>query len=117
MSRKGTLTGGYYDSRKSRLDLQRQMWENKRQLEAAEGEKADLRQQLEDILYEPTNCSYECSNLYSKLFAQEHPLGTLQLILTHLYIFSQVSLTSLLRILCGNGRRNLFSKPTCALNT
>lgn len=49
MSRKGTLTGGYYDSRKSRLEMQRLIWEHKEQLEAAEGEKAELRQQLEDI--------------------------------------------------------------------
>ena len=49
MSRKGTLTGGYYDSRRSRLEMQRQIWEHKEQLEAAEGEKAELRQQLEDI--------------------------------------------------------------------
>ena len=49
VSRKGTLTGGYYDSRKSRLEMQRQIWEHKEQLEAAEGEKAELRQQLEDI--------------------------------------------------------------------
>ena len=49
VSRKGTLTGGYYDSRRSRLEMQRQIWEHKEQLEAAEGEKAELRQQLEDI--------------------------------------------------------------------
>ena len=29
--------------------MQRQIWEHKEQLEAAEGEKAELRQQLEDI--------------------------------------------------------------------
>ena len=50
MSRKGTLTGGYYDTRRSRLEMQRQIWQNKERLETAEGEKADLKRQLEDIL-------------------------------------------------------------------
>ena len=50
MSRKGTLTGGYYDTRRSRLEMQRQMVEQRERLEAAEGERAQLRHQLDHIL-------------------------------------------------------------------
>ena len=49
MSRKGTLTGGYYDTRRSRLEMQRQMLEQKERLEAAERDRAELRHQLEHI--------------------------------------------------------------------
>ena len=49
VSRKGTLTGGYYDTRRSRLEMQRQMLEQRERLEAAERERAELRQQLEHI--------------------------------------------------------------------
>lgn len=49
VSRKGTLTGGYYDSRRSRLEMQRQIWEHREKLEEAEGEKAQLRQKLEEL--------------------------------------------------------------------
>ncbi len=57
MSRKGTLTGGYYDSRSSRLELQRLVWETKQRLESAEGEKAEFRHQLADIL--PTQLTFK----------------------------------------------------------
>ena len=49
MSRKGTLTGGYYDTRRSRFEMQRQMLDQKERLEAAERERAELRHQLEHI--------------------------------------------------------------------
>jgi len=51
VSRKGTLTGGYYDSRRSRLEIQRQIVEQKERLEATQGEKDQLRGQIDDILY------------------------------------------------------------------
>ena len=51
MSRKGTLTGGYYDSRRSRLEIQRQIVELKEKLEATKGEKDQLRGQIDDILW------------------------------------------------------------------
>ena len=50
VSRKGTLTGGYYDTRRSRLEMQKQMKEQQERLEAAESERAQLRHQLDHIL-------------------------------------------------------------------
>ena len=50
MSRKGTLTGGYYDSRRSRLEIQRQIVDLKERLETTQGEKDELRGQIDDIL-------------------------------------------------------------------
>ena len=50
VSRRGTLTGGYYDTRRSRLEMQRQMVEQRERLEAAEDERAQLRHQLDHIL-------------------------------------------------------------------
>ncbi len=50
VSRKGTLTGGYYDSRRSRLEIQRQIVELKERIEATMTEKGQLQQQIDDIL-------------------------------------------------------------------
>ena len=56
MSRKGALTGGYYDTRMSRLEQQRLVNEHTGKLAEMEREKAELKRQLEDILHlEPTN--------------------------------------------------------------
>ena len=49
MSRKGTLTGGYYDSRRSRLEIQRQIIEHKERIESTQAEKDQLRVQIDDI--------------------------------------------------------------------
>ena len=51
MSRKGALTGGYYDTRMSRLEQQRLVNEHTSRLAEMEREKAELKRQLEDILY------------------------------------------------------------------
>lgn len=50
MSRKGALTGGYYDSRRSRLEIQRQIMELKERMESTLGEKQQLQKQIDDIL-------------------------------------------------------------------
>ena len=50
MSRRGALTGGYYDSRKSRLEMQRTIWTLQSKLEEEETETAKLKKELEDIL-------------------------------------------------------------------
>ena len=50
VSRRGTLTGGYYDSRRSRLEIQRQIVELKERMEATQGEKEQLQRQIDDIL-------------------------------------------------------------------
>ena len=50
VSRKGTLTGGYYDSRRSRLEIQRKIVELKERIESTQGEKEQLQQQIDDIL-------------------------------------------------------------------
>ena len=50
VSRKGTLTGGYYDTRRSRLEQQRMITELKQKLEEEESERSSLKSELEDIL-------------------------------------------------------------------
>jgi hypothetical protein len=55
VSRKGTLTGGYYDARRSRLEIQRQIVELKGRLEATVGEKDQLRGGIDDILLNIAN--------------------------------------------------------------
>lgn len=47
MSRRGALTGGYYDTRKSRLDLQRTIWANGRKVEEEEAKVHTIKAQLE----------------------------------------------------------------------
>jgi structural maintenance of chromosome 3 (chondroitin sulfate proteoglycan 6) len=49
VSHKGTLTGGYYDTRRSRLEMHRQMMEQRERLEAAENERSQLRHQLDQL--------------------------------------------------------------------
>ena len=50
VSRKGALTGGYYDTRMSRLEQQRLVNEHASKLAEMEEEKAELKRQLENIL-------------------------------------------------------------------
>ena len=49
MSRRGALTGGYYDSRKSRLDLQRGKLESLRSLQGQEKEYEGHRSKLQAL--------------------------------------------------------------------
>ena len=50
VSRRGALTGGYYDTRKSRLDLQKGKTETCKQLEQQEREYAEHKVKLQNIL-------------------------------------------------------------------
>ena len=52
VSRKGTWTGGYYDSRRSRLEIQSRIVELKEKLETTQAEKDQLRGNIDDILTE-----------------------------------------------------------------
>ena len=60
VSRKGTLTGGFYDARRSRLEIQSRIVELKAKLEATQGEKDQLRGQIDDIL---PSCVCVCLSL------------------------------------------------------
>ena len=50
MSRRGALTGGYYDTRKSRLDCQHSIQEVKSEIEAYRTRHEGVRDELERIL-------------------------------------------------------------------
>ena len=50
MSRRGALTGGYYDTRKSRLDLQKGKLETLRSLHHEEREYETHKEKLQHIL-------------------------------------------------------------------
>ena len=50
VSRRGALTGGYYDTRKSRLDLQKGKKETVQSLSQAEREYEEHRVKLQNIL-------------------------------------------------------------------
>ena len=49
MSRRGALTGGYYDTRRSRLDLQKGKCELQTKLEEQEKGYGDHRRKLEQL--------------------------------------------------------------------
>lgn len=49
VSYKGSLTGGYYDTRRSKLEQQRMILEMKSKLEEEENERSSLRQRLQDL--------------------------------------------------------------------
>ena len=49
VSRRGALTGGYHDARKSRMEAWRRVDEQKKKLESEEAEKADLATKVQDI--------------------------------------------------------------------
>ena len=51
-SRRGALTGGFYDSQKSRLDLQRKVGQAKKKLEEQEKHLQTLKAKIADILSE-----------------------------------------------------------------
>ena len=50
VSRRGALTGGYYDTRKSRLDLQKGKMECVQQLQSQEKEYDEHKAKLQNIL-------------------------------------------------------------------
>ena len=50
VSRRGALTGGYYDSRQSRLDCQRHIVKIKNDIEDMREKHTRVREQLESIL-------------------------------------------------------------------
>ena len=49
-SRRGALTGGFYDSQKSRLDLQRKVGQAKNRLEEQEKQLQPLKEKIANIL-------------------------------------------------------------------
>lgn len=50
VSRRGTLTGGYYDTRRSRLDLQKGKMECIQQLQQQQREYEEHKAKLQNIL-------------------------------------------------------------------
>ena len=52
VSRRGALTGGYYDTRKSRLDLQMSKMETVQSLQTQEREYEEHKAKLQNILYD-----------------------------------------------------------------
>ena len=50
VSRRGALTGGYQDARKSRMEAWRRVDEQKKKLEAEEAEKHNIASKVQDIL-------------------------------------------------------------------
>jgi len=52
VSRRGALTGGYYDTRKSRLDLQKGKTETQRSLQLEEREYENHKAKLLNILFD-----------------------------------------------------------------
>ena len=58
MTRKGTLTGGYYDSRRSKLENQRMIEELSSRLEELEGERSTISHQLQDVSLPPVIIKY-----------------------------------------------------------
>jgi len=50
VSRRGALTGGYYDTRKSRLELQKGKQECLKNLKLSEREYEEHKSKLQDIL-------------------------------------------------------------------
>ncbi|XP_066277071.1 structural maintenance of chromosomes protein 3-like isoform X1 [Branchiostoma lanceolatum] len=66
VSRRGALTGGYYDTRKSRLDLQQTKVSLTQQLEAQETEYEIMKQKLDDIESRVTNVLSEMQKLETR---------------------------------------------------
>ena len=49
VSRRGALTGGYYDKRKSRLDSQRQVWYWQAKLQEEEANAGKIKTEMEEV--------------------------------------------------------------------
>ncbi|XP_046850172.1 structural maintenance of chromosomes protein 3-like isoform X2 [Xenia sp. Carnegie-2017] len=71
VSRRGALTGGYYDSRKSRLECQRSLHEVRAKIDSCESQKQEIRKQLEQIDGEVTSILGELQKIESKLMMQK----------------------------------------------
>jgi structural maintenance of chromosome 3 (chondroitin sulfate proteoglycan 6) len=54
VSKKGGMTGGFYDHRRSKLKFMNMIMQNKRSLNLKEKELEDVRNMLQDILLEYT---------------------------------------------------------------
>ena len=63
VSRRGALTGGYYDTRRSRLDLQKGKMECIQQLQQQQREYEEHKAKLQNILLKkkPTISLWSCS--------------------------------------------------------
>ncbi|XP_041368808.1 structural maintenance of chromosomes protein 3-like [Gigantopelta aegis] len=66
VSRRGALTGGYYDTRRSRLDMQKSKLELIAQLKQQEAEYAEHRQKLEVIESQINNLVSEMQKMETK---------------------------------------------------
>ena len=73
VSRRGALTGGYHDMRKSRMEAWRRVDEQKQKVEQEEREKEDIAQKVHDIptalaclVYLATYCvcTYMCDGMF-----------------------------------------------------
>ena len=51
VSRKGTMTGGYYDSSKCKLQLYQHVCEQRAKLEEAKQDRVSIVQEIEHILF------------------------------------------------------------------
>ena len=67
VSRRGALTGGYYDTRKSRLDLQKGKKEGEQALYEHNNDYGKHKTKLQDILYS-TSCVRLCARRVGLLF-------------------------------------------------
>ena len=56
VTRKGLLTGGYHDTRKSKLENQRMITELKGKIEQLQGEKSTITRQLQDVSKQTCTC-------------------------------------------------------------
>lgn len=66
VSRRGTLMGGYYDLKSSRMDTQRLVKMHRESVEKAKGEKADLQQEIEELDGEITHVLSEIQRMETK---------------------------------------------------
>ena len=66
VSRKGAITGGYYDTRKSRLDLQSSIVELRQKLAREEQEYEELRDKLSRVEVEITALMSDMQKIETK---------------------------------------------------
>lgn len=61
VSHRGALTGGYYDTRKSRLELQKDVRKAEEELSELEAKlNENLRRNIENILHKACVCMHVC---------------------------------------------------------
>ncbi len=66
VSRRGAITGGYYDTRKSRLELQSGILELRQKLSREEQEYEELREKLQQVEVEVTQLMSEMQKMETK---------------------------------------------------